>query len=71
MEIKTKNLEKAKGPGNNLKISLEAEKSVAGVGTTQGVSNSDSGKTICDGLGEIGCSMNIMTEWNAECVGIF
>ena len=72
LEIKTKNQEKLKGGGNNLKISLEAEKSVPVVSTIkQGVSISNSGKINCDMLGKIGCSMNSMTEWNAECVGIF
>ena len=74
-EVGSKNQkEKSKGPGNNFKISLEAEKSVAGVGSTkQGVSNSDRGKSknICGGLGIIGSSMNSMIEWNVECAVLF
>ena len=70
-EVETKNQkETAKGPGNNLKISLEAEKSMAGVDNIkQGVSILDIGKSkiICDGVGVIGNRLNSMMEWNVEC----
>ena len=74
VETKTKSKiqnEKSRGQGNILKLGLEAEKSVAGVGNSkQGVGKLDNGnsKNICEGVGVMGNSLNNMMECNDECV---
>ena len=73
METKTKSKiqnEKSRGQGNNLKLCLEAEKSVSGVGTSkQGFGKLDTGnsKSIYEGVEVMGNSLNSMMEWNGEC----
>ena len=76
VETKTKSKiqnEKSRGQGNNLKLGLEAEKSVAGVGNSkQGVGKLDNGnsKNICEGVGVMDNSLNNMMDCNDECVVI-
>ena len=61
--------EKSRGQCNNLKVCLEAEKSVPGVGTSnQGVGKLNTGNSKCiyEGVEVMGSGLNSMMEWSGE-----